>query len=122
MQTRTDRACRAFNKGFHMAVKIHGRGWASWDWGKETLRKQAWACHTRGGITAWKFEYYERDGNNEDWEWWSTFTIPKAGSVNRCWNNLKFQRVAGGYTHNMRKHYEDERYEEWGYSLDDGFD
>jgi hypothetical protein len=111
----TDGACRAHNKGLWMAYKIHGRGWSSWDWGKETLKKEASKCVGSGGLLSWEFEYYDKDGDNHEWEWWATFTATK-GALNRCFNNLKVQGRAGGYTHKMTKDYEDEEYTDFGCS------
>ena len=111
MHTHTDGACRGHDKGLWVAYKIHGRGWASDDWGVH-LKKKIVDC-VGDGVGEWKFQYYKKDGDNHQWEWWSTFTLP-GGVINRCWNNLKIQRAAGGYTHKLRKRYEDERYEDFG--------
>lgn len=73
IHTRTDGACRGYSKGHWVTYKIHGRGWASDDWGKH-FKKIIDCAGT--GIGSWKFEYYKKDGDNHQWEWWSIFTLP----------------------------------------------
>ncbi|KAM7210288.1 SGNH hydrolase-type esterase domain containing protein [Rhypophila decipiens] len=110
-QKKPDGSCRAHNKGGYRAYKIHGRGWASDDWGK-LLKKKIQECAGDWSVNSWKFEYYDKDGDNWEWEWWSTFTLARGtawhSKLEECWNNLAVPKAAGGYVHKMKRRVQDE--------------
>lgn len=115
LMTRTDGRCKGQYYGTHSGFTMHGKGWAGWDYGQETLLPSVKNC-VGGGVSMWKFGYFdnpEKDGNG--YEWWATFNTPIWVNA-RCFANLKVQHGAVGYTHKWDRHnkIENERYESYG--------
>ncbi|PWY82996.1 SGNH hydrolase [Aspergillus heteromorphus CBS 117.55] len=77
------------------SYEMRGRGWASTDWGQDTLLPAIKGC-VGLGVTAWDFNYLDEpdsDGN----EWKVTFNTP-IWTAARCFNNNKVAMKAGGFT------------------------
>ncbi|KAM0322464.1 hypothetical protein ACHAQA_009533 [Verticillium albo-atrum] len=109
---RSDGRCHSWWKGSHSHYMIDGHGWAGWDHGQETLLPAIKNC-VGLGVTDWKFDYYDNPSDNHGWEWRAEFNTP-IWTRERCFNNLKVQKGAGGYTHHMRDNQDEEKYEEHG--------
>ncbi|KAF1812794.1 SGNH hydrolase [Eremomyces bilateralis CBS 781.70] len=91
--------CEGWYKVFWGEYKIRGHGWAGHDYGQDTLMKHARGC-IGGGLTAWKFSYYDEpdeDGN----EWGASFNTPIWVRA-RCFNNNKVQFASDGFTDGCR--------------------
>ncbi|KAF4844204.1 Lipase [Colletotrichum siamense] len=77
--------------------KLKGKfraGWSTWDWGQKTLLSNARSC-VGGGLTQWKFKYYD-EPDEDGMEWESSFrTVVWVG---RCFKNEGVQKAAGGLT------------------------
>ncbi|KAH6635876.1 SGNH hydrolase-type esterase domain-containing protein [Chaetomium tenue] len=87
--------CKGWYHGFWSSYVIKGKGWASNDWGQDTLEPKARSC-IGGGLTMWRFKYFDEpdeDGN----EWQADFNTP-IWVRSRCFKNNKAVREAGGYT------------------------
>ncbi|KJZ72763.1 hypothetical protein HIM_07838 [Hirsutella minnesotensis 3608] len=113
---RTDGSCQGWYKGFNGAYTIYGKGWANWDWGQESLLTAARGCV--GVVSSWKFDYFDSPGDHDGWEWRATFSTPIWVRA-RCFNNLKVQAAAGGYTDHSKKKISAESYENFGCSGND---
>lgn len=75
-------------------IGIAGAGWSTWDWGQKTLLSNARSC-VGGGLTQWKFDYYD-EPDEDGMEWESSFrTVVWVG---RCFKNEGVQKAAGGLT------------------------
>ncbi|KZL67148.1 esterase family protein [Colletotrichum tofieldiae] len=86
--------CRSQYKVFAQSYFIHGGGWATADFGQDTLKKQAGKC-VGSTPSAWKFWYYDepdKDGN----EWSASFNTP-IWTRARCFDNDKVPNAAGGH-------------------------
>ncbi|KZL63197.1 hypothetical protein CI238_12827, partial [Colletotrichum incanum] len=86
--------CRSEYKVLFNSIFIHGGGWATADFGQDTLKKQAGAC-IGSTPTHWKFWYYDKpdkDGN----EWAASFNTPVFTRA-RCFNNDKVPNNSGGH-------------------------
>ena len=113
LHKRSDGRCKSWWKLAASGYRIQGNGWAGWDHGQQTLLKAARNCNT--GLTSWRFKYYEDPDDNDGCEWKAEFdTVVFTG--NRCFNNLKVQKGAGGYTHKGKKNIDEEEYEGFGCS------
>lgn len=110
--TRTDGSCQGWYKFLFSSYTIYGQGWAGWDYGQETLMPKAKSC-IGGGLTAWEFEYYDKPEDHDGWEWRAFFRTPIWVNA-RCFNNLKVQKGAGGYTHKWKDSHSDEKYDDVG--------
>jgi hypothetical protein len=88
-------SCKGWYHGVWSSYVIKGKGWATNDWGQDTLLPSAKDC-IGGGLTLWKFKYYDEpdeDGN----EWQADFDTP-IWVRSRCFKNNKAVKEAGGYT------------------------
>lgn len=114
LHKRTDGRCQSKWKFAASGYVIQGNGWAGHDHGQKTLLKSARNCNI--GLTSWKFKYFDDpDKDNDGYEWKASFdTVVFTG--NRCFNNLKVQKGAGGYTHKWKNNIEKEKYEDFGCS------
>ncbi|KXX73816.1 Lipase [Madurella mycetomatis] len=72
---------------------IYGAGWATDDWGQETLLKECKACFGLG-ITLWRFDYFDKP-DALGMEWKAEFNTPILVK-DRCFNNQKIAHNAGG--------------------------
>jgi hypothetical protein len=87
--------CYGWYHGVWSSYVMHGYGWASHDWGQQTLMNAAKDC-IGGGLTLWLFEYFkEADANG--FEWKADFNTPIWVRA-RCFGNNKAQFAAGGFT------------------------
>ncbi|KAJ2907326.1 hypothetical protein MKZ38_003182 [Zalerion maritima] len=80
---------------------IRGKGWSTWDYGKDTLLPAIKSC-VGLGVTGWQFAYLDEP----DWadnEWHAAFKTPVATKA-RCFDNNKVQFKAGGFSDGC--HYE----------------
>jgi hypothetical protein len=88
-------SCKGWYHGLWSSYVIRGKGWATNDWGQDTLEPSARSC-IGGGLTLWRFKYFpepDADGN----EWQADFNTP-IWVRSRCFKNNKAVREAGGYT------------------------
>ncbi|KZL71568.1 hypothetical protein CI238_12144 [Colletotrichum incanum] len=111
LYTRTDGSCQGWYKVLWSSYTLYGHGWIGWDNG-EALKNKAKDC-VGGGLTKWEFEYYDNPDDHNGWEWRAFFRTPIWTNA-RCFDNLKAQGGAGGYTHKWHEDFEDEKYEEYG--------
>lgn len=89
--------CNGNYKGLWGSYTLRGDGWASSDFGQNTLLPSAKSC-VGGGITGWSFNYcLDGDLDCGGYEWKATFRTPIWVRA-RCFNNDKVQRGAGGST------------------------
>ncbi|KXJ88348.1 SGNH hydrolase-type esterase domain-containing protein [Microdochium bolleyi] len=78
--------CRGWWSLFFTGYRIYGRGWASSDWGKDSLLKSMRDCGS--AVTGWKFDYCPTGcGDNNDFEWKAEFNLPVYGGVACMKNN-----------------------------------
>ena len=108
----TDGRCEGWYKLFWEEYTIYGKNWAGWDYGQDTLLRNARKC-VGGGMTGWTFDHFNKLKDHDGLEWKATFRTP-LGSRSRCFNNLKVQAGSGGYTHQRRDEKKDEKYEDPG--------
>ncbi|KAL2068494.1 hypothetical protein VTL71DRAFT_14831 [Oculimacula yallundae] len=87
--------CEGWYKVFYGNYKMHGAGWASADFGKSTLLPNIKGC-LGNGVTAWKFEYYDKPDANGN-EWGASFNTPIWVRA-RCFANNKVAFASGGFT------------------------
>lgn len=87
--------CKGWYKGWWSDYKLHGGGWATWDKGEDTLRPSIKGCLGLG-ITAWKFEYYDKP-DDKDNEWGLSVNLP-IWVRHRCFRNDKVPKASGGST------------------------
>lgn len=92
---KTDGTCEGWYKALFGTYTVEGAGWATWDYGQDTLLKSLRGC-MGSGITEWKFDYYDSPSDS-GMEWKATFHTPIWVRA-RCMNNDKVQRASGGYT------------------------
>lgn len=88
-------SCEGWYHGVWSSYVIKGQGWATNDWGQDTLEPSASDC-IGGGLTLWRFKYFDEpdeDGN----EWQADFDTP-IWVRSRCFKNNKAVKEAGGYT------------------------
>ncbi|KAL1867745.1 hypothetical protein VTK73DRAFT_4030 [Phialemonium thermophilum] len=91
--TEPKQSCHSSYKFFLNSYDIYGAGWATWDWGQQSLRPNSTSCFGLG-ITNWHFEYFDQpDANGYEWHAW--FNSPVFTRA-RCFNNNKVQNSAGG--------------------------
>ncbi|OAR01881.1 hypothetical protein LLEC1_05530 [Akanthomyces lecanii] len=91
----TDGTCEGWYKVFFGTYTVEGAGWATWDYGQDTLLKSLRGC-MGSGITKWKFDYYDSPSDS-GMEWKATFHTPIWVRA-RCMKNDKVQRASGGHT------------------------
>jgi len=87
--------CEGWYHGYWSNFMIRGRGWASHDFGQDSLEPKARSC-IGGGLTLWRFKYFDKpdaDGN----EWQADFNTP-IWVRRRCFMNDKVQSGALGST------------------------
>ncbi|KAH7035723.1 SGNH hydrolase-type esterase domain-containing protein [Microdochium trichocladiopsis] len=78
--------CKGKWKFLFTSYRIHGRGWASSDWGQRTLLKSMRDCGS--AVTGWKFEYCPTGcGDNNEYEWTAKFNLPVYGGAACMKNN-----------------------------------
>jgi hypothetical protein len=104
-------SCGGWYKFLWGSYDLYGKGWANNDFG-EKLKQSAKDC-VGGGITAWDFEYYDKPSDHDGWEWHVFFRTP-IWVRRRCFDNLKVQHGAGGYTNHWKDKFSDQRYEDDG--------
>jgi hypothetical protein len=63
MFTKRDGTCEGWWKTLFTSYRFYGRGWATHDWGQDTLLSAARACGA--AVTGWEFKYCDDCG---DWE------------------------------------------------------
>ena len=84
-------SCAGWYKVALDAYDIYGAGWASWDWGQQTLLPNSKGCFGLG-ITNWNFVYFDQpDANGYEWHAWFNSPIWTRA---RCFNNNKVQQAA----------------------------
>jgi hypothetical protein len=84
-------SCDGWYKVFFDAYDIYGAGWASWDYGQQTLLPSNKACFGLG-VTNWHFQYFDQpDSNGYEWHAWFNSPIWTKG---RCFGNNKVQQAA----------------------------
>jgi len=110
--TRPDGSCGGWYKWAYGEYSFYGKGWANNDWGQNSLLSSARNC-VGSGVTSWFFEYYDKPSEHDGWEWHASFNTP-IWVRQRCFNNNKVQRGAGGYTHKWRSNFGDQDYNDGG--------
>ncbi|KAK3313313.1 SGNH hydrolase-type esterase domain-containing protein [Apodospora peruviana] len=94
----TGGACKGWWHGWWSSYVMWGYGWAGHDHGQQTLLsdlKKTTGC-IGGGVTLWRFKYFDEPDEN-GMEWQADFNTP-IWVRQRCFNNNKVQRAAGGFT------------------------
>ncbi|OIW22887.1 SGNH hydrolase [Coniochaeta ligniaria NRRL 30616] len=92
--------CKGDYKFLWGSYTLRGSGWASSDFGQNTLLSSAKSC-VGGGITKWSFDYcLDGDQDCGGYEWKATFRTP-IWVRTRCFNNDKVQKGAGGSTNGV---------------------
>ncbi|KAF7511750.1 hypothetical protein GJ744_003481 [Endocarpon pusillum] len=88
--------CRGMYKFIYSDYKLHGAGWSTWDSGEQTIRPSIQGC-LGWGISAWKFEYYDKPDKG-GMEWGLSVNLP-VFVRSRCFKNNKVAFASGGFTH-----------------------
>ncbi|OJJ42538.1 hypothetical protein ASPZODRAFT_76607 [Penicilliopsis zonata CBS 506.65] len=88
--------CEGWYHLLFTSYEIQGAGWASYNYGQDSLLSSARSCVGSGGITNWKFDYYDKP-TKDGYEWKATFNTP-IWVRRRCFDNNKVQLGAGGFT------------------------
>ncbi|KAH7040900.1 SGNH hydrolase-type esterase domain-containing protein [Microdochium trichocladiopsis] len=86
--------CRSEYKFVLNSIFIHGGGWATADFGQDTLKKRAGAC-IGSTPTSWKFWYYDQP-DKDGYEWAASFNTP-VFTRSRCFDNDKVPNESGGH-------------------------
>ena len=87
--------CKTQYKFMVTSVFLHGAGFATADFGQDTLKKSVASC-IGSTPTAWKFWYYDAP-DGEGLEWACSFNTP-VFTGSRCFGNEKAVKGAGGLT------------------------
>ncbi|KAK4143162.1 SGNH hydrolase-type esterase domain-containing protein [Dichotomopilus funicola] len=87
--------CKGWYHGVWSSYVIKGQGWATNDWGQDTLEPAASDC-IGGGLTLWRFKYFD-EPDEDGMEWQADFNTP-IWVRSRCFKNNKAVKEAGGYT------------------------
>lgn len=92
-------SCRAesrFNSGSHFEFK--GAGWATWDFGQETLLPALQKCLKGGKIMSWNFEYFDTP-DKDGYEWRVDFAVfARMQHLEMCGTEKNLVAAAGGLT------------------------
>ncbi|KAF7531582.1 hypothetical protein G7054_g8745 [Neopestalotiopsis clavispora] len=94
MITKKDGTCHVWWKVGATDYRVYGRGWASYDWGQDTLLKSMRDCGS--AVTGWEFHYCD-DGcgiDTDEYEWESSFDLPVYGGL-ACMKNNWVPRRSG---------------------------
>ena len=86
-------SCQGWYKVFFDHYDLYGAGWATNDWGQQSLRPRSTDCFGLG-ITGWNFQYFDQPDEN-GYEWHAWFNSP-IWTRKRCYDNNKVQNAAGG--------------------------
>ncbi|KAL8356634.1 hypothetical protein RB601_001773 [Gaeumannomyces tritici] len=94
MITKRDGTCRGWYKLLLTSYRIYGRGWASYEYGQQTLLKAMRDCGS--AVTGWKFDYCDHGCaiDNNDYEWVAEFNLPIFGAL-ACMGNNWVPRRSG---------------------------
>jgi hypothetical protein len=57
-------SCEGWYKFLFQSYDIYGAGWATYDWGQQTLMKQVNPCCGSGSLTGWTFDYFDSPDEN----------------------------------------------------------
>ncbi|KAH7010783.1 uncharacterized protein B0I36DRAFT_356403 [Microdochium trichocladiopsis] len=86
--------CKSEYKFVLNSIFIHGGGWATADFGWDTLKKKAGLC-IGSTPTLWKFWYYD-SLDKDGMEWAASFNTP-VFITSRCFDNDKVPNDSGGH-------------------------
>ncbi|KAK4465901.1 SGNH hydrolase-type esterase domain-containing protein [Cladorrhinum samala] len=96
MFTKRDGTCEGWSRVSRWTTyRFYGRGWASGDWGQNSLLKAANDCSR--SVTKWKFEYCKENGRTDygDYEWWAELEASIYFGA-ACFQSNAVARNAGG--------------------------
>ncbi|OBT82754.1 hypothetical protein VE02_09111 [Pseudogymnoascus sp. 03VT05] len=88
-------SCKGWYHGVYSSYEIDGYGFSDNDYGQDTILPNA-KSSVGGGITSWKFGYYD-EPTDEGYEWKASFSTP-IWVRSRCFKNNKVVFAAGGFT------------------------
>ncbi|ELQ37052.1 hypothetical protein MCOR27_005527 [Pyricularia oryzae] len=97
--TRADGMCAYTNNYVFYEYRMMGKGWAGWEWGKDTLLSALKGCKLLTP-TAWTFEYCAPNGIKCDGYDWYAIWHSTIGVNGRCMDAMNVvAKSAGGYFH-----------------------
>ena len=74
--TAPSQSCEGWYKFIMQSYDIYGAGWATYDFGQQTLAKQVNPCCGSGSLTGWSFTYFDEPDEN-GYEVCRMYKIPK---------------------------------------------